>query len=73
MSFDPLSLFVGIIFGSIAGGILIYGWRQKKPVHLVFGVALTVLIYMIDSPLAATLVSIATLVAWWAAMKYFRD
>ena len=70
---DPMNLLVGLLFGAIASGILIYGWRQKKPLHLIFGMAIGVPFYVVNSPLWSALLSMALLGAWFAAMKVFRE
>ena len=73
MNTDPSALIVGVVFGSIAFGILLFGWRQKKSLHLIFGAAMLGVIYLIESPWWATLVSLVLLGAWFAAMKIRRD
>ena len=52
-SMDSLSIFVMLIAGAIGTGLLIYGIRQKEPAPLAFGVALSIVPFMMPGWLAA--------------------
>ncbi len=44
---DPLTLFLGVLFGAIGTGFFIYGKKQQAFVPLLCGVGLMVLPYFI--------------------------
>jgi len=52
---DTTTLFLGLIFGSIGMGYLIYGRKQKHGIALLSGVALCVLPYLVSDMLFITL------------------
>lgn len=60
------SLFLGLLFGSIGTGFSIYGWRQRKVVPLLCGIALMIVPYFISSTLLLFLVGSALV-----AVPYF--
>ncbi len=46
---DTASLLWGVLFGSIGLGFFIYGKKQRAPVPLVAGIALSVLPYLVTN------------------------
>ncbi len=59
-------LWASMIWGTIAGGYLIYGWKQKTLIPFVGGLVMTVAAVFIFSALLMSLVSIIIMVAvWW--------
>ncbi len=55
---NPTTLFLGLIFGSIGMGYLIYGRKQKHGIALLSGVALCVLPYLVSDILFITLLGV---------------
>ena len=60
---DPMSLIVGLIFGSIGVGYCIYGRKQRHLVAFLAGLFLIGLPYVIDNNLALILVSLVIMTA----------
>jgi hypothetical protein len=60
-------VWASVLWGGIAGGYLIYGWRQKASVPLVGGVVMSLACFLPALPM--TLVSIATMAAVYWLMK----
>ena len=55
---DTTTLFLGLIFGSIGMGYLIYGRKQQHGIALLSGVALCVLPYLVSDLLFLTLIGV---------------
>jgi hypothetical protein len=55
---DTTTLMLSILFGSIGMGLFVFGKKQGLPLHLVAGLALMVLPYIIPNPLAMTGVAV---------------
>jgi len=53
---NTTTLFLGLIFGSIGMGFLIYGRKQKHGIALLSGVALCALPYLVSDILFITLI-----------------
>ncbi len=53
---NTTTLFLGLIFGSIGMGYLIYGRKQKHGIALLSGVALCALPYLVSDILFITLI-----------------
>jgi hypothetical protein len=62
---DSNSLFASVIWGGVASGYLIYGWKQKRSPALVGGIAMMGLTYFLPSALWMSLGSIALMVGIW--------
>lgn len=60
---DPLSLIIGLVFGSIGVGYCIYGKKQHHFVAFLAGLFLIGFPYVIDNNLALILVSLAIMVS----------
>jgi len=59
-------LWASMIWGAIAGGYLIYGWRQRAVGPLVGGIAMTAASFFIGSALLMSLACIALMVfVYW--------
>ena len=65
---DGLSMFVMLIAGAVGTGLLIYGIRQKEPAPLAFGVAISIVPFMMPGWLAAV-VSVGLIVLFMAIRK----
>ena len=65
---DGLSMFVMLIAGAVGTGLVIYGIRQKEPVPLAFGVAVSVVPWMLPGWLAA-IASVALIGVFMAVRK----
>jgi len=65
---DPLSLMIGLVFGSIGVGYCIYGKKQSHLVAFLAGLFLIGLPYAIDNNAALILVSLIIMVV----PKFFK-
>ena len=66
---DENFLWASVIWGGVAGGYLIYGWRQKSGIPLAAGVAMTLMTFIGPNALVMSLASIAIMVGTWWLMK----
>jgi hypothetical protein len=63
-------LWASVIWGSIAGGYLIYGWRQKALMPFIGGLVMTAASFFIVSALLMSLACIALMYAvYWLAKQ----
>ena len=58
---DTTTLFLGLIFGSVGMGYLIYGRKQKHVIALMSGAALCVLPYLVSDILFLTLMGVGVM------------
>jgi len=58
---NTTTLFLGLIFGSIGMGYLIYGRKQKHGIALISGVALCALPYLVSDVLFITLMGVGVM------------
>ncbi len=58
---NTTNLFLGLIFGSIGMGYLIYGRKQKHGIALMSGVALCALPYLVSDILFITLMGVGVM------------
>ncbi len=58
---NTTTLFLGLLFGSIGMGYLIYGRKQKHGIALLSGVALCVLPYLVSDIWFITLLGVGIL------------
>jgi hypothetical protein len=56
-------IFVGLVFGSVGFGYLVYGWRQHAVVPLMCGLALMTVPYVVANIAVLAVVGIALVVA----------
>jgi hypothetical protein len=67
MSFDPSSLFVSLMVGSVGFVLLAYGKKQQRLPHIFAGLALMVYPYFVDGWLMMTGVGVVICAGlWWA-------
>ena len=59
---NTTTLFLGLLFGSIGLGYLIYGRKQKHGIALISGVALCALPYLVSDVLFITLIGVGVMV-----------
>ena len=65
-AFNEHYIWASFLWGTIAGGYLLYGWKQKASIPLLGGVAMTLATFLIFSALWLSLASIAIMFAvWW--------
>jgi len=68
---DPLNenfLWASLLWGSLGGGVLLFGWRQKSSVPLLGGIALTLLSIFAGGALSMSALSILVLgLMWWVS------
>jgi hypothetical protein len=63
-------LLASVIWGTIAGGYLIYGWRQRALMPFIGGLAMTAASFFIVSALLMSLACIALMViVYWLAKQ----
>lgn len=62
-------LLASLIWGAIASGYLIYGWRQREMVPLFGGLAMSAAAIFISSALLMSLACAAIVFAIWWLMK----
>jgi len=63
-------IWASFLWGTIASGYLLYGWKQKAAVPLVGGVVMTAATFLVFSALWLSVISIATMFAiWWLARQ----
>jgi len=56
-------IFVGLVFGSVGSGYLVYGWRQHAFVPLICGLALMAAPYVVANIAVLVVLGIALVVA----------
>jgi hypothetical protein len=62
-------LWASMIWGAIAGGYLVYGWRQKAAIPFVGGVVMTAASFLISSALLMSLACLALMFAVYWLLK----
>jgi hypothetical protein len=63
---DQNYLWASMIWGAIAGGYCLFGWKQKSLIPFLGGLAMTAATFLIFSALWLSLASIAVMFAvWW--------
>jgi len=62
-------LWASLIWGSVASGYLIYGWKQRSLIPFVAGLVMTTVSIFIFSALLMSLVCVATIFATWWLLK----
>ncbi len=55
---DATTLMLSILFGSIGMGLFVFGKQQGRPLHLVAGLLLMVLPYIIPNAIAMSIVAV---------------
>jgi len=58
-----------MIWGTIAGGYMIYGWKQRLTIPFIGGLAMTVAAIFIFSAALMSLLSVAIMFAVWWLLK----
>ena len=67
---DQNFLWASMIWGSVAGGYLVYGWKQKASVPLVAGVAMTGMSFIGPNALTMSLACLGIMYAnWWLVKR----
>ena len=67
MHMDSSTLWASILWGGIAGGYTIYGWRQRSSIPFAGGMAMTFACFLPALPM--TVISIVIMVAVYWLMK----
>jgi hypothetical protein len=62
-------IWASMIWGTIAGGYLIYGWKQKSLIPFLGGLVMTVTAIFIFNAWLMSLVSVAIMFAVWGLCK----
>jgi hypothetical protein len=62
-------LWASCIWSAIAGGYMVYGWRQKALIPFLGGLAMTATSFLIVSALLMSLAGLAIMVAVWWLLK----
>lgn len=69
MSMEPGYLFAALLWGSIGLGFFIYGKKRKSPVHLIGGILLMGITYIVRTAGYLSLVSIAIIAGIYVTRK----
>jgi predicted phage tail protein len=68
--FDENFLLASMIWGSVATGYLVYGWKQKAVIPLVGGAAMMAVAFLISSAWLMSLACIAVMaIVYWLAKQ----
>jgi hypothetical protein len=65
------SIFVMLIESCVGSAMVIYGWRQKEPVALAFGVGLTLLPYFVHNAWVSGLLGVILVALFFTVRKSF--
>jgi len=66
---DEHFLWASVIWGAVASGYFIYGWRQKAPIPLAGGAAMTAVSFFLPA-LWMSVASVAIILAVWWLLKH---
>ena len=69
MSFDPASLFISLVIGSVGFVLVYYGKKQQRWPHAVAGILLIVYPYFVDSWAVMAAIGAAICAGLWWAVK----
>jgi hypothetical protein len=67
-SVNQHALWASCLWGAIAGGYCLYGWKQKSMIPWLGGIAMTAACFM-SSVLWMSLISVAAMFAVWWLMR----
>jgi len=70
MSFEPASLVVSFIFGSIGFVGFVYGKRMKRLPHMVAGALLMIYPFFIPNVFVMAGIGVALVVLWFLAVRF---
>ena len=63
---DGSFIWASMLWGTVAGGYLIYGWRQKAGIPLAAGAAMTFMSFIGPNALVMSLVCLSVVgLTWW--------
>lgn len=63
---DENFIWASMLWGAVAGGYLIYGWRQKAGLPLAAGAAMTFMSFIGPNALVMSLVCLGVIgLTWW--------
>jgi hypothetical protein len=65
---DQPALWASCLWGAIASGYMIYGWKQRSLIPFLGGLAMTAASFLLPA-LTMSLISIVAMVAVWWLMK----
>ena len=68
--FNSSFLFASLIWGSIGGGIFIFGWKQKSAIPLVGGLLMVGVSYFVDSWLYMSIASVMIIAGMYGWKKH---
>ena len=68
-SLDQKFLWASCIWGAIASGYMIYGWKQKAMIPFLGGLVMTAMSFVGPDALLMSLASVAIMFAVWWLMK----
>ncbi len=66
---DSNFLWASMLWGALAGGYLIYGWKQKASIPLAAGAAMTFMSFVGPNALVMSFVCIVIMFATWWLLK----
>jgi hypothetical protein len=70
-SLDQNFLWASMLWGAVASGYFVYGWKQKSAIPLAAGAVMTGMSFIGPNALVMSLVCIATIFLNWWLMKNF--
>ena len=68
-SLDQNFLWASCIWGAVAGGYCLYGWKQRSLIPFLGGLVMTVMSFLGPNALVMSLVCLAAMLAVWWLMK----
>jgi hypothetical protein len=69
-SLDEHYIWASFLWGTIASGYIIYGWRQRAAIPFLGGAVMTAATFFIFSALWLSLASIAIMFAVWWLLRH---
>jgi len=66
---DSGFLWASLVWGGVAGGYLLYGWKQKASIPLAAGSAMTIMSFVGPNALIMSIVCVGIMVATWWLLK----
>jgi hypothetical protein len=70
--FNEHYIWASFLWGTIAGGYCLFGWKQRSLIPFLGGLAMTAATFLITNTVWLSLASIAIMViVWWLARQGF--
>lgn len=69
MSFDPNSLLLSLLVGSVGFVLFVYGKKQARLPHMLAGAAMFVYPYFVSNLAVSAAIAVALVAALWLAVR----